>query len=527
MAYLALYRKHRPKNFDEIVGQRAVVTALQNQVKYGQIGHAYLFCGTRGTGKTSTAKVFARAVNCLHPVNGNPCNECELCREAESGFNVIEIDAASNNGVDNIRDLREEVQYTPSQGRYKVYIIDEVHMLSTAAFNALLKTLEEPPEHAIFILATTDPQKVLPTIVSRCQRYDFRRITGEEITMQLRRVAQAESIEADDAALAYIATIADGGMRDALSILDQCHAYYIDRTITLADVEEVLGAVDDRIFTKMTDALIHQDVAALLDGVAEVFDTGRDALQFVTGWNGYLRNLLVMKVLGTRQAGSALSVPADSMERLADQAGQTGRNQIAGWIEQLARLEMQLKTASSRRILIEVAVIRLGSGTYQEETAPAMSFSARPMQKAIPAKPAAVPGVKPAEKPATMTKAAPHQMAQPVSGSRQASGNADVQKFVDAWPRLQDELLRRSPNLMALKHSQMKAGDGPAELILTANMPVYYNQIEAHKEEIASFILEKTGTPYMLRVMKSDQPSGMSWGKEEFTRHIHGDVNFK
>ncbi|MBO4888964.1 MAG: DNA polymerase III subunit gamma/tau [Firmicutes bacterium] len=521
MAYLALYRKHRPKNFDEIVGQRAVVTALQNQVKYGQIGHAYLFCGTRGTGKTSTAKVFARAVNCLHPVNGNPCNECELCREAESGFNVIEIDAASNNGVDNIRDLREEVQYTPSQGRYKVYIIDEVHMLSTAAFNALLKTLEEPPEHAIFILATTDPQKVLPTIVSRCQRYDFRRITAEEITMQLRRVAQAESIQADDAALAYIAAIADGGMRDALSILDQCHAYYIDRTITLADVEEVLGAVDDRIFTKMTDALIRQDVAALLDGVAEVFDTGRDALQFVTGWNGYLRNLLVMKVLGTRQAGSALSVPADSMERLADQAGQTGRNQIAGWIEQLARLEMQLKTASSRRILIEVAVIRLGSGTYEEEF--------------IPAKPAAKPAVRSVMQP-SVTKPLPAQIqptqVQPTkpksSGSdRQASGNTEVQKFVDAWPRLQDELLRRSPNLMALKYSQMKAGDGPAELILTANMPVYYNQIEAHKEEIASFILEKTGTPYMLRVMKSDQPSGMSWGKEDFTRHIHGDVNFK
>ncbi len=526
MAYLALYRKHRPKNFDEIVGQRAVVTALQNQVKYGQIGHAYLFCGTRGTGKTSTAKVFARAVNCLHPINGNPCNECELCKEAESGFNVIEIDAASNNGVDNIRDLREEVQYTPSQGRYKVYIIDEVHMLSTAAFNALLKTLEEPPEHAIFILATTDPQKVLPTIVSRCQRYDFRRITSEDITMQLRRVCQAESIEAEEAALAYIAAIADGGMRDALSILDQCHAYYIDRKITLADVEEVLGAVDDRIFTRMTDALIRQDVADLLDGVAKVFDTGRDALQFVTSWNGYLRNLLIMKVLGTRQAGTILSVPADTQERLADQAGQVGKNQLTGWIEQLARLEMQLKTASSRRILIEVAVIRLGSGTIED---PAAGIPQRTLEKPVQQRMAPAPNISPQSVPVPKTIPA-RSVSEPAIKPRQdipAGGSADVQKLIAAWPRMQDELLRRSPNLMALKYSQMKAGDAPAELVLVANMPVYYNQIEAHKEEIASFILEKTGTPYMLRVMKSDGSSGSSWGKNEFNRNIHMDINYK
>ncbi|MBO6157917.1 MAG: DNA polymerase III subunit gamma/tau, partial [Firmicutes bacterium] len=363
MAYLALYRKHRPQNFDQIVGQKAVVTALRNQVKYGQIGHAYLFCGTRGTGKTSTAKVFARAVNCLHPVDGNPCNECELCLDAESGFNVIEIDAASNNGVDNIRDLREEVQYSPSQGKYKVYIIDEVHMLSTAAFNALLKTLEEPPEHAIFILATTDPQKVIPTIVSRCQRYDFRRITTEEIFGQLKKVCELEGIQAEDAALDYIAGLADGGMRDALSILDQAHAYYIDRPITLADVEEVLGAVDGRIFSQMTGYLAAGDIASLLDGVGRVFDAGRDAIQFVSSWNAYLRNLLVVKVL-KNQAKGLVRETEQTTQMLYEQSSIASEDQITTWIEALARLESRLKTSSSRRILIEVELIRLGSGTY-------------------------------------------------------------------------------------------------------------------------------------------------------------------
>ena len=211
MSHLALYRKYRPTTFDGVVGQDAVVTALRNQVKYGQLGHAYLFCGTRGTGKTSTAKIFARAVNCLHPVEGNPCNECELCKQAESGFNLIEIDAASNNGVDSMRNLREEVQYTPSKGKYKVYIIDEAHMLTTQAFNALLKTLEEPPEHVIFILATTEPQTILPTIVSRCQRYDFKRITAKEIAGRLRLVCEQEAIQISQDALHYIAVLASGG----------------------------------------------------------------------------------------------------------------------------------------------------------------------------------------------------------------------------------------------------------------------------------------------------------------------------
>ena len=560
MAYLALYRKHRPQTFDEIVGQRAVVTALKNQVKYGQIGHAYLFCGTRGTGKTSTAKVFARAVNCLHPVDGNPCNECELCREGETGFNVIEIDAASNNGVDNIRDLREEVQYTPSQGKYKVYIIDEVHMLSTAAFNALLKTLEEPPEHAIFILATTDPQKVLPTIVSRCQRYDFRRITTEDIFAQLRRVSDAEGIQAEDAALSYIAGLSDGAMRDALSILDQCHAYYIDRPITLADVEEVLGAVDERIFAEMTEALIRKDVAALLDGVGKVFDTGRDALQFAVSWNGYLRNLLVAKVLGA-QASQALKVSVDQLAGLKAQAEQVSTQQLSGWIEALAKLEMQLKTSSSRRILIEVAVIRLATGTYEQTVGSAVEGSGGAQQPAGVSRPRVAPvmtGVQPAASAQAVTNypsapvnqpaqrsQIPQQTVQPQPAPQQSQrvqqpgqqpaypGGVDreAQQIADQWPALREELISRGRNLYTLKYIDMKPGTAPGELWLVTSDQIYLNQLNMQGGEklklIADFIRQKTGRNYTIRLVKPENDQAARWTREDYIRNIHMDINFQ
>ncbi len=566
VSYLALYRKHRPQTFDQIVGQRAVVTALKNQVKYGQIGHAYLFCGTRGTGKTSTAKVFARAVNCLHPVDGNPCNECELCREAESGFNVIEIDAASNNGVDNIRDLREEVQYTPSQGRYKVYIIDEVHMLSTAAFNALLKTLEEPPEHAIFVLATTDPQKVLPTIVSRCQRYDFRRITTQDILSQLKKVCEAEGIEADEAALSYIAALSDGGMRDALSILDQCHAYYIDKPITLQDVEEVLGAVDDRIFTQMTDALASRDVAGLLDGVARVFDTGRDALQFVVSWTGYLRNLLVAKVLGN-QAERALKVPADQQDRLKEQATGLTPGQISAWIEALAKLETQLKTASSRRILIEVALIRLSTGTYERTVtapapaqaagmasaqavgmaqaqrmataqAPRMDGAPVPAGSGAPTIPQAGPMATPMSAPQPRTAPQPADARpmtpQPTAAQPSAAGgptDEDTQRVVASWPSLREEFYSRNPNLFSLKFIDMRAGQVPGELLLTTGDQIYLDQLNYQNgqklKDIENFIAQKTGRRYTIRLVKSEQNQHVSWTREDFSKNIHMNIDFQ
>ena len=244
MSYMALYRKWRPVSFEDVKGQDPVVQTLKNQITSDRIGHAYLFCGTRGTGKTSIAKIYARAVNCEHPIDGSPCNQCASCRAILEGssMNVVEIDAASNNGVENIRDIREQVQYPPTEGKYRVYIIDEVHMLSIGAFNALLKTLEEPPAYVIFILATTEVHKIPITILSRCQRYDFKRISLETIADRLRELTQAEQIQAEDKALMYIAKAADGSLRDGLSLLDQCVAFHYGKLLTYENALEVLGA---------------------------------------------------------------------------------------------------------------------------------------------------------------------------------------------------------------------------------------------------------------------------------------------
>ena len=279
MSYTALYRKFRPSTFDQVKGQDHIVQTLKNQINANRIGHAYLFCGTRGTGKTSVAKIFAKAVNCEHPVDGSPCNECETCRGITNGsaMNVIEIDAASNNGVDNIRQIRDEIQYSPSSGKYTVYIIDEVHMLSIGAFNALLKTLEEPPAYVIFILATTEPHKIPITILSRCQRYDFKRISIDTIAARLSELMEKESIEVEDKAIRYVAKAADGSMRDALSLLDQCIAFYLGQKLTYDNVLDVLGAVDNEIFSRLTRSVIDSDVATSLNILDEIIMQGREA----------------------------------------------------------------------------------------------------------------------------------------------------------------------------------------------------------------------------------------------------------
>ncbi|MBR0104763.1 MAG: DNA polymerase III subunit gamma/tau, partial [Firmicutes bacterium] len=255
MEYQALYRKYRPKVFSDVIGQEHIVKTLKNQIAGGKISHAYLFCGTRGTGKTSTAKIFARAINCLNPKDGEPCMECEMCVADMEGrsVNVIEIDAASNRGIDSIKELREDIKYAPAEGTYKVYIIDEIHMLTTEAFNALLKTLEEPPKHVVFILATTDPQKIPATILSRCQRYDFKRITAEEITETIKKYLELEGINADEDAVKYVAYLGDGSMRDSLSILDQCLAYFSDEHITLEKILDVTGDVDISFYKDISD----------------------------------------------------------------------------------------------------------------------------------------------------------------------------------------------------------------------------------------------------------------------------------
>ena len=359
MSYTALYRKFRPVEFEDVKGQEHIITTLKNQIEANRIGHAYLFCGTRGTGKTTVAKIFAKAVNCEHPVNGSPCGECAMCRSIAAGtsMNVIEIDAASNNGVDNIREIREEVAYRPTEGKYKVYIIDEVHMLSIGAFNALLKTLEEPPEYVIFILATTEVHKIPITILSRCQHYDFKRISIETITDRMRDLMQEEQVEVEEKALRYVAKAADGSMRDALSLLDQCIAFYLGQKLTYDNVLEVLGAVDTDVFSRLLRSVIRRDVPKVLDIVDDLVMQGRELTQLATDFTWYLRNLLLVKTSDNIE--DVLDVSTENMQQLQEEAGMVEADMLLRYIRIFSELSGQLKYAAQKRVFLEVALIKL------------------------------------------------------------------------------------------------------------------------------------------------------------------------
>ena len=359
MSYTALYRKFRPGEFEEVKGQDHISKTLQNQIKAGRIGHAYLFCGTRGTGKTSVAKIFAKAVNCSSPVEGSPCGECEMCKAIANGtsMNVIEIDAASNNGVDNIREIREEVAYRPTEGKYKVYIIDEVHMLSIGAFNALLKTLEEPPEYVIFILATTEVHKIPITILSRCQRYDFKRITIDTIAKRLSDLMEKEGVEVEERAIRYIAKVADGSMRDALSLLDQCIAFYLGQRLTYENVLEVLGAVDTEVFSKLLREILVKDVSQVLKTLEELIMQGRELAQLATDFTWYLRNLLLAKSSDNME--DVLDVSSENLAGLKEEAQMIDYDTLIRYIRIFSELSNQLKYATQKRVLLEVALIKI------------------------------------------------------------------------------------------------------------------------------------------------------------------------
>lgn len=359
MSYTALYRKFRPDSFADVKGQDAIVRTLKNQIKAGRIGHAYLFCGTRGTGKTTVAKILAKAVNCEHPIDGNPCNECETCRAIAAGtsMNVIEIDAASNNGVDNIREIREEVAYSPTSGKYKVYIIDEVHMLSMGAFNALLKTLEEPPSYVIFILATTEAHKIPITILSRCQRYDFKRIERTTIVERLQELMDQEHVEVEEKALRYIAKKGDGSMRDALSLLDQCIAFYLGEKLTYEHVLDVLGAVDTDEFSCLLREILDNDVTKVILHLEKLMMQGRELTQFVTDFTWYLRNLLLLKSSDNME--EVLDVSQENLQQLKEEAAMVRDDTLMRYIRVFSELQNQMKYASAKRVLLEVALIKL------------------------------------------------------------------------------------------------------------------------------------------------------------------------
>lgn len=356
MAKRALYREYRPSFFRDVIGQDHVTAILRNQIRENNFSHAYLFCGSRGTGKTSSAKILSRAVNCLDPQGGEPCGKCEACRIASEGTaDIIEIDAASNNGVDNVRDLIEQAQFAPLQLRYRVFIIDEVHMLSTAAFNALLKTLEEPPKHVIFILATTEPQKLPATIISRCQRFDFHRLSSSHIIARLNQVLDGIGAKAEPDGLRIIARAADGSMRDALSLLDQCVSF-CGNSISKKDVQDVLGNIDSEILFSVSESILSGDAGMCLSLLDKVIRSGRDVSVFIGDLLIHLRYLLFAKTCG--DCSEILDITEDQMSVYSKQAKKADESQILFAIEKLTDAQSKLRFFPYPRILAESALVR-------------------------------------------------------------------------------------------------------------------------------------------------------------------------
>lgn len=530
MAYTALYRKFRPTVFADVKGQDHIVTTLKNQIKAGRIGHAYLFCGTRGTGKTTAAKIFARAVNCESPVDGSPCGTCAMCRRIADGssMNVMEIDAASNNGVDNIRQIREEVTYRPAEGKYKVYIIDEVHMLSSGAFNALLKTLEEPPEYVIFILATTEVHKIPVTILSRCQQYDFHRISVDTIAGRLAQLMEEEKIEAEPRALSYVAKAADGSMRDALSLLDQCIAFYIGQPVTYEHVLEVLGAVDTEVFGRMIRMILAGDVNGVLLLVESLTWEGRELSQLCADFTWYLRNLLLAKTSDNIE--EILDISAENMEQMAGEAKFIDAGTLLRYIRIFSELTGQLRYSTQKRVLFEVALIRL-CVPAMETNSDALLDRIRAVENrledilsgALPAGGYAKSrsgGVSEGSDGGPLTASEGFAGAggaltggQPPAGG----GGPDADKVVSSMSMELREVVSRfrrivrevsGPLGICLGKARLSAGDGDTLLIVASNeLEADFLNQEKHLEAIRSMIKEETGQSVDIQIRAVESKS--------------------
>lgn len=356
--YLALYRKYRPRTFDEVVGQEHITKTLLNQIKLDKVSHAYLFTGSRGTGKTSTAKIFAKAINCLNPQNGSPCGECEVCKSLDgTNIDVLEIDAASNNGVDEIRELREKVKYPPVVGKYKVYIIDEVHMLSSSAFNALLKTLEEPPSHTVFILATTEVHKLPATILSRCIRFDFRLVSLENLSLLLKRVLKEEGVTYDEQSINIIARAGEGGVRDTLSIADRCVSF-AGGNLTSEKVVSVLGVSERDVLMNASSKIFEKKVGESLVELDKILSSGKSPLVFSNDLISYFRDLLLIYTLGD-ESRKIVIVKDDVYAKMKSQADKKNYNVILKAIEILSGVEQELRYSVQPRIVLETAIIKI------------------------------------------------------------------------------------------------------------------------------------------------------------------------
>ena len=491
MSYTALYRKFRPDCFEDVKGQEHIVTTLKNQIKAERIGHAYLFCGTRGTGKTTIAKIFAKAVNCENPVDGSPCGECATCKAIAAGasMNVIEIDAASNNSVDNIREIVEEVSYSPAAGKYKVYIIDEVHMLSIGAFNALLKTLEEPPSYVIFILATTEVHKIPITILSRCQRYDFRRITIDTIADRLRELMDKEQVTVGDKALRYVAKAADGSMRDALSLLDQCIAFHFGQELTYDKVLDVLGAVDTEVFSRLLRAVLDRNVTGCIGLLEEMVMQGRELTQFVKDFAWYLRNLLLLKT--SDDIEDVIDVSTDNLARLKEEAEMTDADAIMRYIRIFSELSGQIRYASQKRILIEIALIKLCRPDMEkdyESVVERVRALEEKLEKGdfVVASAGEIPGGQMANQNtgAVLKKERP-ELPKAIP--------EDVQKAVESWPNIIAQTAMPMKQYLKAAHLSL-GGDNRLLVVVEDGLASdYFLRQEGHKELLVQVLSEAVG----------------------------------
>ena len=522
--YQALYRKWRPAVFEDVVGQSAIVSALKNQVATGRVGHAYLFTGTRGTGKTTCARIFAKAVNCTNPHEGNPCGECAICRGVDDGsiLDVIEIDAASNNGVDSIRDLRDETAYTPSQCRYKVYIIDEVHMLSTAAFNALLKTMEEPPSHVIFILATTEIHKVPATILSRCQRYDFGRIRPEDIAGRVRYVAQQENLELDEAAAMLIARLADGALRDALSILDTCAG--MSKQIDEELVRRMAGVTDRSYLFAISDAVTEKDPARALAEIAQLRQRSVDLRRLCEELISHYRNLMLAAMPGGKALLTGVSGEEESL--YLQKCSQVPLAKAVQAIRSLGSALEKMSRGTDPRIELELALFSLTEETAAAPApAPARTAAApaaqpasqpfvasastqpfihstppvqQPAQTAQPA-PAAAPAAQPA--PAAQSQEQPSQPAQtwaadvpfaPVAKRGAPQAPAGEPQLFPQWSKVLEELEKNKESMLFayLEHSRAFF-DGRRVLIDAGNTFRDFIRVNKEAQELIKQTIQK------------------------------------
>lgn len=445
MAYQALYRKWRPETFHDMVGQEHIVKTLQNQIMTGHVAHAYLFCGSRGTGKTSTAKIMARAINCEKPVNGDACGVCPTCAalKGERDLDILEIDAASNNGVDEIRDLRDKVKYPPQYGRYKVYIIDEVHMLSTAAFNALLKTLEEPPEHVVFILATTEPQKLPATILSRCQRFDFGRFTAKELSGRLQEAADGAGVSITGEALMMIARAAEGGMRDALSVLDICISY--DREVTAQTVRRVLGTADRAFLFDFSKALSEENLGEVMRRIDQLMRDGKEPQVFLRDLGRHTRALLMAKTAGG-DLQDLLEITDEDAAMYQKESDGFSTARLIRMLEIFQDAEGSMRYAASPRTALEIACVKACTKT-QDADAQALLERIDTLEKELTAFQKALESGQVAVKAALAN--APADRPRPTRADTPAAAAPTVAKGQAAWDEAKKELRKVNPAMYA------------------------------------------------------------------------------